>query len=245
MGIAEVVWDTAFDEQLREVEGLVRLPWVGLNFKSQACKTLVLGESVYDWSPEKPGNLEKISEPGNLRRLHKSKALNFDNGAAFVRNIEKAIYSKEEPSNSEKAYLWDSVVYHNLVSRVLKSIDHRPTFNDYLAGWSVFDRVVSIFGVDQVLVYGLEQKKIKALTKYCNRSDNDLTIVERAKLPQRISRSHPRKIVLEKNGKQISMLFIRHPSAFFSWAKWAPVIRSSIVVPKGGAALLPADNEVV
>lgn len=232
MGSEDFFWDTTFDDQLVDVEGIIRLPWVGVNLQSQEYKTLLLGESVYDYAPENPGSFEKISKPGHLRALHKAHAFSFDRGSAFVRNIEKAIYSKEKPENSEKEYLWNSVVYHNLVTRVLKTSKHRPTNNDYLSGWSIFDRIISIFDIDQVLVYGLEQKKIKALTQYCKQGSNELSVVERAKLPQLISGCYPRRVVLEKNGKQITMLFIRHPSSFFTWQKWAPVIRSVIVVPE-------------
>lgn len=220
--------DISYDSDLKRIEGVVRLPWVGREYQQQEIKTLILGESVYDWNPKDPLNKDRINSAHNLRNLHKSHAMDFKRKSKFVRNIEKAIYGKRKPTDSEKEFFWNSVCYHNLVNRVLKTKKHRPSYNDYYSGWSTFEQLVDLLQFDQVVVYGLEQKKIKSLIKYCD--ENSLTI-EHKNLPEKVGRSYPKKITITKGSRKIKLLFIRHPSSYFSWKKWSPIIKSEIIYP--------------
>jgi hypothetical protein len=220
--------DTSFDDQLLDFENINRLPWVGINYKDKNPKTLVLGESVYDWNPKDPSSIDRIYDSYNLRKLHKAHAFDFKRNSKFVRNIERAIYSKRRPTNEEKSDFWNSVVYHNLVNRVLKTKKHRPSYDDYYSGWKVFDKITSVFYVDQVIVYGLENLKIKAFKSYFK--DIGIAPVQVSNL-SKVGRSKPKKFIVEKGGKSISILFIRHPSAYFSWKKWSAVIHAEITVP--------------
>jgi hypothetical protein len=220
--------DISYDTEIEKLEGINRLPWVGTSYREQEVKILVLGESVYDWNPKDPESIGKISSPYNLRSLHKNHALNFNRKSKFVRNIERAIYGKRKPSDDEKNVFWSSVSYHNLVSRVLKSKKHRPSYSDYYSGWGIFDKLIDTLEIDEVIVYGLEQKKIKSLVEYSER--NGLSL-ERAKLPEKVGRSFPRRITIKRGAKEVKLLFIRHPSSYFSWEKWSPIINNEIHFP--------------
>lgn len=57
MGIIDNYCDTSFDDHVVDIEGINRLPWVGVNYKDKKQKTLVLGESVYDRNPEDPSSV--------------------------------------------------------------------------------------------------------------------------------------------------------------------------------------------
>jgi hypothetical protein len=198
--------DISFDSNLSAIDGISRLPWIGNRYKKQKIKMLILGESVYDWNPSDPLNFSKISSANNLRNLHNNHALNFKRKSKFVRNIERAVYSKRSPTDIEKKQLWDSVSYHNLVGRVLKTKKHRPSYNDYLSGWSTFEALLDLLEFDEVIVYGLEKKKIKALIDYCD--ENKLNI-ERQKLPDKVGRSYPQTIFIKKSSRVVKLLFIR------------------------------------
>lgn len=220
------MWDISYDSKIEAIEGIQRLPWVGKNYSSQAVKTLILGESVYDWNPKDSNSSSIIGSPNNLRQLHANHAMNFKRKSKFVRNIERAIFNKRNPKDSEKEMLWEAVVYHNLVSRVLKNKKHRPTSDDYDSGWATFDSLDDTLLPDQVIVYGLEKEKIKSFLKYCH--DNDLD-AKYNKLTNKVGRSFPRVAVLTKGDRKVKFLFIRHPSSYFSWKGWAPVIGSNMV----------------
>tara|TARA_Y100001951_G_scaffold104157_1_gene114963 strand:- start:542 stop:1240 length:699 start_codon:yes stop_codon:yes gene_type:complete len=219
--------ETSFDETLLRIKDINRLPWVGKNYKKQSYKTLILGESVYDWNPADSSSIGRISDSYNLRKLHKALAFDFNQNARFIRNIERAIYSKRNPTNEEKAHLWNSVVYHNLVCRVLETNRHRPSYDDYYTGWKVFDKLTTVFDIDQVIVYGLESPKIIAFNSYYK--DIGILPVQTSNLCK-VGRTKPKKYIIEKDGKDINILFIRHPSAFFSWRKWSTVIQSEMAV---------------
>lgn len=217
--------DTTFDKQISDIEGINRLPWVGLHYKNQKVKTLLLGESVYDWSPNDPSSIEKIYDSNSLRKIHKSNALDFRKNSKFVRNIERALFFKRRPTDEEKSLLWNSVVYHNLVSKVLKTKKHRPTYDDYYFGWKTFDKLIPVFDIDQVIVYGLESLKIKAFKNYFEEAA--ITPLQPIVL-EKVGRSKPKKFTIEKDEKNINIIFIRHPSAYFSWKKWSSIIQSEI-----------------
>ncbi|MGV8844579.1 MAG: hypothetical protein ACOH2I_15445 [Pseudomonas sp.] len=225
MNLETNFFDVSFDSKLSNIQGISRLPWVGNIYKTQKIKTLILGESVYDWKPSDPLNFSRISSANNLRNLHINHALNFKKKSKFVRNIERAVYSKRNPTNSEKEKFWNSVCYHNLVGRVLKTKKNRPSHEDYLSGWSVFEALFDLLEFEEVIVYGLENKKIKALIEHCNKKE---LILEHAKLKDKIGRSHPLTANITKGNRVIKLLFIRHPSSYFSWKKWAPIINSEI-----------------
>ncbi|BDQ65549.1 hypothetical protein NUITMVS2_13610 [Shewanella xiamenensis] len=74
-------------------------------------------------------------------------------------------------------------------------------------------------------MYGLEKDKIKSLIDFSERNNFTLEIV---KLPEKVGRSYPRRIMIKKGIKEIKLLFIRHPSSYFSWKKWSPIIAQEI-----------------
>jgi len=219
--VEEIQWDCTYDQVLENLEGINRLPWIGLQYANTCCKTLILGESVYNWKPKDPNNIETISSPQNLRKLHVNHAIRLKKGSRFVRNIERAIYEKKKVSDNEKRGFWNSVAYHNLVARVLKTSKHRPSYDDYLHGWSLFEDVCGALSPDQVIVYGLEKKKIKALREHFGENAS----IERA---SKVGRYQPVVAQVRSFEKDIRLVFIRHPSAFFNWRKWGAFINSEL-----------------
>lgn len=214
-------WDSTLDEALCDIDGINRLPWIGLDYSETHFKTLILGESVYNWKPEDPENIEKISSSQNLRELHVNHAMKLKKGSRFVRNIERALYEKKYPSHDEKHDLWNKVAYHNLVARVLKNKNNRPSYDDYLHGWALFEGVSDVLYPDQVIVYGLEEKKITAFREYFGENMS----IERT---PKIGSNQPIIANLRISEKDIKLVFIRHPSAFFSWRKWGAFLNSEL-----------------
>lgn len=214
-------FDISFDSQLSVINGVNRLPWVGTSFNAGGSRMLILGESAYDWYTKDGSSIERISEPNNLRELHIKHAFNFKKESKFVRNVERAIFGKKTPSDYEKKTLWTSVSYHNLVSRILISNEKRPSYKDYFDGWATFDQILDVLKPSQVIVYGLERSKINSLVEYYSNKDAQIRVEKR---PEKIARSHPKVATIEKNGSSVRLLFIRHPSSYFSWKKWHKAI---------------------
>jgi hypothetical protein len=215
-------WDSTFDLALGDIVGINRLPWVGLNYSETFTKTLILGESVYNWKPDEPDFIEEISSSQHLRTLHVNHAMNPKRASGYVRNIERALSEKKNLSDDEKRGFWNKVIYHNLVARVMKNKKARPNYNDYLHGWALFERVLGVLSPDQVIVYGLEGKKIEALREHFGENVS----IERA---GKIGSNKPAIANILTSEKEIKLVFIRHPSAFFSWRKWGSFINTELL----------------
>lgn len=207
--------DLSYDDIFDSMSTLTWYPWVGKNFSNSPAKTLILGESVYDM-PAKERWSERLERKDALRITHQDHALNPKKSSKFVRNIERAIFNVKKPSALEITDFWEKVVYHNLVLRHMTTLKHRPTQQDYCAGWKEALNLFRLLEIDQCLVYGLEKQKLIALNKVLN--DQAITVAKRKTL--KIGRNTPRVMEIELDGRQVKILFVRHPSAFFSWRKW-------------------------
>ena len=220
--------DRSFDAVFEQMD-LPWTPWVGSGFQASKPRTIVLGESVYAWKPD--GKRFKTAEEvtqwvlkrDSLRKLHLGHGLVKDSPSAdFVRNFERAVFLKSHTTKAERERLWTEVVYFNLVPRLLPSrkwVD-RPTVDDYADGWRQFFRVAAAVGAERCVVYGLEWPKIKALLER-----SPCEILSRKKL-EPISRSAPRVMSVAHEGRQMQLVFIRHPSAHFKWDQWGAVMRA-------------------
>jgi hypothetical protein len=230
--------DISYDHEFEKMPALKWWPWIGMEFKKAKNKTLILGESTYIWKAKSTNENERkeeeawirgrISRNDHLRILHQNLVLKFDRDTKYARNVERAIFQSKTPSNVDKDKLWASVVYHNLVLRHMSTIKERPTPADYAGGWKEMLNLAMLLEIDQCIVYGLERKKIDALLSILKPH------TERGELtfqPQKISKSSPIVITIKTNGRLLKILFIRHPSSFFSWKKWGAVIAAEILSP--------------
>jgi len=211
--------DPSFDDDFDNLGCLTWYPWVGRVFSESRKKTLILGESVYDM-PGKVWWTERLASKDGLRITHFEHAINTKASSRFVRNIERAIFQRNRPSATEIVNLWEGVAYYNLVQRQMATLKHRPSIEDYILGWEVSMEIFRILSIDQCIVYGLERNKLLALAQVLEKQD---VIFERRRAPK-VGRNAPKVVTFSIDGRQLKLLFVRHPSAFFSWRKWAKVL---------------------
>lgn len=152
----------SYDEQLEGLQ-LPWLPWIGTGFREQKVRTVILGESVYDYSKGDAAKRKSIQQQDGLRTRHLKHAIYAKFKSRYVRNFERTYYGKKKPSSKERQDLWGRVAYHNLVLRMLHSEKARPSDADYRSGWERFIDLAGCLDVQQVVVYGLERRKIDAL----------------------------------------------------------------------------------
>lgn len=216
--------DTNFDNYFIEHLKLPWLPWVGINFSDTKIKTLILGESTYNWDLKNEKVKKSLETDSHLRRLHYNHAINYKRKSKYVRNIERAIFQKKWPSIEDKENLWASVVYHNLVLSPMHTIRHRPDENDYSKGWAVCLDIIEEMQIGQCIVYGLEWKKIKALLDLLKSKDIEYKYT---KMEDKVGRYRPKIISIDS--QNVKIIFIRHPSSFFSWQKWGQFLNTQIL----------------
>ena len=219
--------DTSYDGFFSNDLNLPWLPWVGVNFTNSTTKTIILGESTYNWDPDNLDVKKRIANNNHLRVLHQNHALDTERPSKYVRNIEKAIFQQKHPSRENKLKLWNSVVYHNLVLRMMQTRKDRPTFDDYKEGWEVYLELMAKLDIDECLVYGLEAKKYKALIEVLENKNIDYIYI---KLDTKVGRSFPRIIKIKDSSH--SILFMQHPSAYFSWKKWSKILEDHLTLSK-------------
>ncbi len=220
--------DLRFDAFFKEELALPWLPWVGKHFSTSEHKTMLLGESTYLWN-DTVELIERAERDDHTRIVHQNHALNFGKGTKYVRNIERAIFNKKHPNDTEKSQLWLSVVYHNLVLTAMNSIKHRPTEKDYELGWDACLPIIEKMGISQVIIYGLERPKITALKSQLNTKG---IAHDPKKSPQIDGKRSYTCIDIQYPAHTAKLVFIRHPSAFFSWKKWGAYLQQEISLPK-------------
>jgi hypothetical protein len=216
--------DKSFDEKFNETNpSLIWLPWVGQDYSTAKKKLLIVGESHYD-SPNRNGDLEFAD---CIRWFVQSVGIDVtDNPQPLIRNTEKALFGKI-PTDNEKIRLWNSVSYHIMVQRILESIKERPHNNDFLNGWNLFFQVVDIIKPDFCLFCGVTSANfngafIEAATKNNYKAKNIQAGASVDNVASRVTE------VSNDNGQHFKIVFMRHPSQYFSWAKWTKIIGEEI-----------------
>ena len=221
--------DTSFDLKLGQGAMFTWLPWIGKNYSSSKVKTLILGESTYNWETlsHKRENVDKrIGKDNHLRVVHNNNAMDFKRKSPYVRNIERALCLKKNPKHTEINQFWRNVAYHNLVLRPMPTLKHRPKYKDYVEGWFAFIELAKLIEVEQCVVYGVEAKKLKSIKEVL--VSQDITHSKIKKIKPALSRSYARKMDIQLNNRNIEILFIRHPSSYFSWKKWGATINREL-----------------
>lgn len=144
---------TEFDDNLRKVEKLKWLPWIGADY--QKTNLLIVGESFYD-----DGEGWPESDPEAPRSLVKNQGLNsknpdFSNRKLFDA-VEKIILNQDKSSFEERDKIWTSVAYMNIVQRVLEDSESRPNNDDFDLGWPVILDIAEIIKPKVILKLGVE-----------------------------------------------------------------------------------------
>lgn len=221
-GLNDFSFDDAFDQL-----ALPWLPWVGSSYQAGTPRTIILGESVYDYGAGQASIQQSILRKESLRRRHMSHGILARHKSRFVRNFERAVFLKKRLDRIERTRLWSQVVYHNLVLRMMPSLKSRPTCEDYLDGWRAFLPLTEVIGAQRCIVYGLEHKKIAALKALL--SEREITFQSMKLDP--VGKSSPVKLTYQHGGQRMELFFIRHPSAFFQWREWGHLFKAQDMLP--------------
>ncbi|MCA8162055.1 hypothetical protein [Burkholderia cepacia] len=220
--------DRSYDHLFESRTSLPWWPWVGRQFAASAVKTMVVGESIYEWEGEDREVFQKrYARTTGLRETHERHALRFRRNSPYVRNIERAIFATSRPKDEQKLNLWTSVAYHNLVLEPLRDIEHRPTQGQFRDGWSEVLDLCKLLSVEQLLVYSVGS--VNALQEVA-RIKRVACHIEKG---QKVGRCAARRGLIDTGDSQIKLLFIRHPSEFFSWRRWGRVIRENLAIQFG------------
>lgn len=218
--------DQRFDDQLHVIESLKWLPWVGDKYNdSTNNKLLVIGESCYQWNGKEAP--ERLAQKSFTREMIEfDDAINQKSTIRFYRNFERAFFNKRKPSAEASKELWRSVCFHNLVLKPMPNKHKRPSMNDYIEGWKTLLNMSEILKPNYCIFAGTDSKKIDAFFEAIECLSFKTTTTLN---PVKLGRSRGRKFVVESpSGSFFSIVFIKHPSAFFSWELWGEFLNEHI-----------------
>lgn len=217
--------DTRYDAALQvAAEKLNWLPWVGTGYADlpRSQRLLILGESHYHWTHRTETPAQVKSYLGNREF---TRYFVFDHGyisparpTRFTTALTRALYCRQH-TRQQKQHLWSSVAYFNRVQQPMASAHARPTRQDYQDAWDTFFAVLTVLQPGHCLFAGVEICGYKAEMQAAARRYG-YTIAGPEKRPA-IGKTTPRiATVTNAAGETTRLLFIRHPSSFFSWQKW-------------------------
>ncbi len=209
--------DKTYDEKLENIPGLKWLPWVGSKYSQK--KLLIVAESHYDdgddWLECVNATRAMINHYGVM-----SKNPEYEN-CAILRPIEKIVYNKPQVSYEERENLWSSVVFFNLVQRLLPTRNERPDENDFDKGWNVFFEVVNLLKPEYILKCGKSGDGMigHLLT---NKNPN-------WKYEDKEYYTNPRLMNISSDGHEFKIFFINHPSGSygFSYEEWGRITQEN------------------
>lgn len=237
-----------FDDAFKEIDNLTWLPWVGDNYlnSDDSNKLLLLGESAYAWTHEGKESAEKVTErlskPYFTREMvEKSHGMNHESEQRFYRNIERALLLKKRPHPDATKQLWRSVCFHNLVLDAMINQNNRPSVEQYHAGWELFYRLVDIIKPTMCLVAGTDIKVVLSCIEEAEKKGYKVT---KPIWRERVGRAKAVKLEIEQDdNSKLSIIFIKHPSKFFSWKRWGTFLSEK--APECFSPFRKAISEVV
>lgn len=203
-----------FDCDFDEIKFLEWYPWIGKDFKKT--NILLIGESHYE-----DGDFWQFGNKETSRIITKKRLDDVNGKWTLHRNVEKTILNKVNISLDERKEFWNSVVYWNLVQRLLDSRNEndRPNFEDFALGWKLFFQVYTVLKPKYCIVLG--KASFAALGNYLTNFQSEWKFAK--------SELHPNEKILKlDNGKQeVTLIFINHPSGSFGfqYQKWSEIIK--------------------
>ncbi|MBY0435834.1 MAG: uracil-DNA glycosylase family protein, partial [Cyclobacteriaceae bacterium] len=200
------------DNELANTVNLKWLPWTGLNYEKT--QILILGESQYE-----DGDKWQENNLNATRFLIATRFLG--HRAKILTNVERVLFRNDSPSEEQAQNLWESVIYFNLVQRLMKSIKERPSDADFDMGWAVFFDLVKLLRPKHCLVLGRASRgRLGAFlsSRKTGWIGNASDFLDKRKT-----------INLTNEDHFIKLTFINHPSGSrgFKHEFWADLIRKN------------------
>lgn len=188
-------------------------PWIGINYGTAGVfnkKILVLGESQY-------GVKEEDQNPSaTIDRVSFVVSGGKDRWTGTYRRFERSLVG-HYTSDEESKEIWNSIVFYNYVQKSLTDTNVDPrkdATEEEMKQWvNAFFEVLEKYQPDLIIGWG---KRLCSMMP--GELGDDITVEG-----QRI---HANTRVYELiNHKQITAMWVSHPSRFYSWSRWYEVIR--------------------
>mgnify|MGYP006166699925 CR=1 FL=1 len=116
-----------------KINGIIDTAYIQVNTENSILGTALDDIAIYT-------NCEIIKDDKGWKKI---KRQDLGETKQVIISNTKTLFIRDE----EKKSFWNSVTYHNLVTRVLKSKKHRPSYTDYYSGWCEFNKLIDLLDV--------------------------------------------------------------------------------------------------
>jgi hypothetical protein len=207
-----------YDDELLKIGSLNWLPFVGKDYSSMNSKILFVGESHY-YNPE--GDNKNVIKKEFTRMIVDEMAIcNYQYGSPFFNKISELF------NYVGRTELWNKVSFYNFIQRPMnkgakatQGIIERPRKADFTKGWDIFFNVIKNTRPDYCVFLG------NTAANYFNESCVKNNIDHKQVVWQdKINGSYFKKSEVLIDGHKTELIFIKHPSSYFSTSKWREVI---------------------
>ena len=225
---------STFDDELRQIEGLTWLPWIGDNYKA-AVSPLILGESHYCYGGNAPVFFE--SNPEETREVFHDYVKSGRLAGEQYKTYEpmEKVLQNSLVGKKNREELWKYVAFMNLIQSCMDGNTMRPKWELFLSGWQVVLQVINVLRPSVCICFStdkmLNRVNFNHLEAFKQGLNFDFSIIPNEDTAQRISRCIVAKPGCVCIGKYCcKVIFIRHASRIKgqSVTQWSRIIDSAL-----------------
>ncbi|WP_460891042.1 hypothetical protein [Rufibacter soli] len=207
-----------YDNELLKIEGLTWLPFVGKDYDSTHSKILFVGESHYK---DPKSNNENFKKKEFTRMIVDEMAIcNYQYGSPFFNRISDLF------NFSDRTELWNKTSFYNFIQRpmnkgekVTQGVIERPLKVDFENSWNIFFDVINKTKPDYCIFFG--NTAANTFNKACNKRTIEFKSIV---WEDYINRSYLKKAEVSIESHKTEIIFIKHPSSYFTTNKWREVL---------------------
>jgi hypothetical protein len=226
--IYSVEYDGDF-KRLRDENLLNWFPWVGINYPELPveCKVLIIGESHYNSEVEITDN--SIEKYNYTRKIVGSLGVDANKSKSnFYKNTVRLMIGKDTMEKQERIAFWKNVCFYNFIQRPMADSKKRPTIEDLETGGKSLMDLITLLQPATCIFLGL------AAADHLNEIllKSDYKIEKEIGKVKPIKKNHPRMgKILNSDGQLIKLLFVKHPSKYFSPDSWNAFLNKNASSP--------------
>ena len=205
--------NVVLDEHFKNIYGLKWLPWVGSRYSEVKTKLLIVGESHYANGSQE--NIAEFENPMMTRECVQEMGAEYNiYNVKFYQNIHFTLAGNKEIDTEE---FWSRICFHNYVQKIMDDINTRPDWPSFRDSSNQFVSLLEILKPDYCLFCGVAA--YGAVSWILEGSDFKKIIDKKEEY--KIGNTYPRVIkVQDGDGKETTLIFIKHPSKYYSYDDW-------------------------
>lgn len=200
------------DSEFIQIKNLKWLPWLGSNYFNNERRILIVGESHYaENTPERLAEFDRIEITREC-----IEDMGVDNNHYNVKFYQNLHYLLANNTNLNTELFWSRVCFYNFIQKTMTTSQTRPEYLDFDNSCSVFFSLLEKLEPNYCLMCGVSS--IGAIRNNIEGFGFKEISFESF---EKIGGSYPRILNLETpTKKRISLIFIKHPSQYFSYDAW-------------------------